>query len=107
MNNFNRACGIVLLWTAAAITLPAQTLTTIHSFNYLTDGDSPFAALIQANDGNFYGTNYAGGTGRYGTVFTITPSGTLTTLHSFSFPDGSQPYAGLIQATDGNLLIGA
>jgi uncharacterized repeat protein (TIGR03803 family) len=38
-----------------------------------------------------------------GTVFKITPSGTLTTLHSFSFTDGSSPQAGVIQGTDGNL----
>lgn len=41
----------------------------------------------------------------YGTVFQITPSGTLTILHSFgSTPtDGQLPYAGLIQGADGNL----
>ena len=37
-----------------------------------------------------------------GTVFKITPSGTLTTLHSFDGTDGANPYAGLVQATDGN-----
>jgi uncharacterized repeat protein (TIGR03803 family) len=36
-------------------------------------------------------------------VFKITPSGTLTTLYSFSGPDGSSPQTTLIQATDGNL----
>ena len=59
------------------------------------------AGLIQASDGNFYGTTAAGGHA-YGTVFKITASGTLTTLHSFYWNDGSDPQAGLVQARDGN-----
>jgi uncharacterized repeat protein (TIGR03803 family) len=61
----------------------------------------PYAGLIQATDGNLYGTTLGGGTKGGGTVFKITPSGKLTTLYSFA--NGSWPYAGLIQATDGNL----
>ena len=37
-----------------------------------------------------------------GTVFKITPSGTLTTLYSFAGSDGACPQAGLVKATDGN-----
>jgi uncharacterized repeat protein (TIGR03803 family) len=33
-------------------------------------------------------------------VFKITPSGTLSIVHTFNMTDGSQPTAGLIQATD-------
>jgi uncharacterized repeat protein (TIGR03803 family) len=82
-------------------------LTTLHSFD-LTDGANPDAGLIQATDGNFYGTTYSGGAnnnctyGTCGTVFKITPAGTLTRLHSFDNTDGANPIAGLIQATDGN-----
>ena len=54
-----------------------------------TDGANPFAALVQATDGNFYGTTYCGGAnGSDGTVFKITPSGTLTTLYSFCSQSG-------------------
>ena len=84
---------------------PGGTLTTLHSFSGAADGSSPSAGLIQATDGNFYGTTSAAGGvgGGYGTVFKITPGGTLTTLHSFSGgTDGGRPSAGLIQATDGN-----
>jgi len=39
----------------------------------------------------------------HGTVFKIDPSGTLTTLHSFSGTDGADPRARLFEADDGNL----
>ena len=58
---------------------------------------------MQATDGNFYGTTNEGGTNSNGTVFKITPSGVLTTLHNFNGTDGSGPIVGLVQATDGNL----
>jgi uncharacterized protein (TIGR03437 family) len=58
--------------------------------------------LVQATDGNFYGTT-SGGANGYGTVFKITPGGALTTLYSFQDgADGADPEAGLIQAADGN-----
>jgi hypothetical protein len=51
----------------------------------------------------FTGQRRGGGTGEAnGTVYKMTPSGTLTTLYSFDATDGNQPYAGVIQATDGN-----
>ena len=86
---------------------PSGTLTTLHSFNPSTDGYQSYATLLQATDGNLYGTTESGGLSNSGALFKVTPSGTLTTLHLFcSLPqcaDGSRPYAGLIQATDGNL----
>jgi len=95
--------------TIYRITL-SGTLTTLYTFCSQTDcadGASPFAGLIQANDGNFYGTTYGGGANRNGTVFRITPGGTLTELYSFcsqaNCADGTGPRGGLIQATDGNL----
>ena len=70
--------------------------------NGCTDGECPYGGLVQASDGNFYGTtSVAAEPPTHGTVFAITPSGTLTTLHIFTGTDGANPYAGLIQATDG------
>ena len=84
------------------ITLAAA-LTTLHNFDG-TDGSNPIAALIQATDGNFYGTTYAGGTaGDWGTVFKMTSTGKVTTLHSFAGTDGAQPYGPVSQDTSGNL----
>jgi uncharacterized repeat protein (TIGR03803 family) len=85
------------------------TFTTLHSFcsqSGCADGANPFGALILGTDGNLYGTTLAGGAHGDGTVFKITPAGTLTTLHSFcsqsGCPDGEFPQTGLVQASDGN-----
>src|ERR1051325_1866386 len=85
------------------ITVSAQTLTTLHSFNG-TDGNSPEASLVQGSDGDFYGTTPLGGAHARGTVFKIDSTGNLTTLHSFSgFPtDGAAPIGGLGEGSDGN-----
>ncbi len=79
--------------------------TTLYNFCIQPscfDGWHPWAGLVQATDGNFYGTTLDGGTSNYGTVFEITPAGALTTLHSFNSTDGLYPYSGLVQASDGN-----
>jgi uncharacterized repeat protein (TIGR03803 family) len=100
-------CGTVFKIT------PSGTLTTLYSFcsrsSGCTDGSFPYAALVQATSGDLYGTTSNGGTEGNGTVFKITPSGTLTTLHQFCsqgvYPDctdGADPRTGLLQATDGS-----
>jgi uncharacterized repeat protein (TIGR03803 family) len=63
--------------------------------------------LVAAPSGNVYGSTSTGGANRYGTIFKITPSGTLTTLYSFcaqsGCADGQSPTATLVQATNGYL----
>ncbi|HLY18438.1 MAG TPA: choice-of-anchor tandem repeat GloVer-containing protein [Bryobacteraceae bacterium] len=88
---------------------PSGRLTTLYSFcvqSGCTDGSFPQAGLVQATNGNFYGTTYGGGAYGYGTVFKISPTGALATLYSFcaqsGCADGEYTFAGLIQATDGN-----
>ena len=70
---------------------PSGILTTLYTFcsqSGCTDGGGPAGGLVQATDGNFYGTTYGGridacGAGNScGTVFKITPSGVLTTPSS-------------------------
>jgi uncharacterized repeat protein (TIGR03803 family) len=57
----------------------------------------------KASDGNFYGTTGAGGLSNVGTIFRLTPKGTVARLYTFTGGlDGRYPSA-LIQATDGNL----
>ena len=102
LNWMKKACALLLLCATTGVALPAQTFTTLHSFDN-SDGSYLLAGLVQGTDGNFYGTTTGGGIYGDGTVFSITAGGTLTTLHSFDGTDGSIPTAGLIQGTDGKL----
>jgi len=78
--------GVVGMPTDASV----QTLTTLYS-------------------GNLYGTTYTGGPiggsgcPWCGTVFALTPTGTLRVLHSFNSSDGSSPQGGLIADAEGDL----
>ena len=76
-----------------------------YSFQCNDTGYSPDSALLQATDGNFYGTTIYGGTaGRCGTVFKLDQSGNVSDLYAFkSLADGCGPYGGITQGTDGNL----
>jgi uncharacterized repeat protein (TIGR03803 family) len=84
---------------------PKGVLTTLFAFDN-ADGFNPQAPLVQASDGNFYGTAYSSETGS-GTVFSMTPGGALTTIYAFgdayNNSEGGYPCAGLMQASDGNL----
>ena len=60
LNRGKRAYAVFVLCAATAIALPAQTFTTLFSFDG-ADGKTPYAGLVQATDGNFYGTTTYGG----------------------------------------------
>jgi len=95
---------------------PGGALTTLYGFCAApgcADGSDPVGApLAQSASGNFYGATSFGGTNTSGncgteglppgcgTIFTITPSGALTTLHSFDSTDGAGPY-GLVVTANG------
>jgi uncharacterized repeat protein (TIGR03803 family) len=75
----------------------------IHDFDGV-DGDGPYAGLVLASDGNFYGTTSDGGPGfGAGTIFRMTPGGAFETLHTFHGNDGASSGAPLIQGADGAL----
>lgn len=96
--------GVLMLGLVAFHAQAGVTFTTLVSFNQ-TNGAFPSAGLIQAKDGNFYGTTASGGPGGYwtnGTVFQMTPSGTFTNLVSFNGTNGARPRAGLVQGADGS-----
>ena len=86
---------------------PSGSFTNLHLFNN-SDGALPYAGLVQGGDGNFYGTTASGGNTNLnngnglGTVFRISPGGSLTTLYAFGTGDGAYPSAGLVQGSDGN-----
>ncbi len=115
----------------AAFLAPASagTLVALHRFadtgnstpSHYALGNTPESELMQASDGNFYGTTFYGGAGLCpnnseggyigcGTIFRMTPQGTVTVLYSFPYntttstaPNGAFPTAGLIQGADGYL----
>ena len=75
--------------------------TVLYNFTGGSDGANPMAGLVEGDDGNFYGTTYAGGINSQGTIFQVTSSGVLTTLYVFTggATDGANPQAPLMQAT--------
>ena len=86
----------------------AGVMTTLVNFTGTSGavlGSTPLGALAQGTDGNFYGTTNLGGTNNLGTVFVMSPSGTLTSLVNFTGTTGtavgSSPKGGLAQAGDG------
>ncbi len=83
---------------------PGGGVVTVHKFSGM-DGAYPSGGLIQARDGNLYGTTSGGGLFGRGTTFRITPDGQLTTLFAFRTdgPEGASPLATLLEAIDGNL----
>ncbi len=84
--------------------LVAQTYTDLHDFDCTIEGCQPTypEILAQGRDGNLYGTTDGGGTSSMGTVFKMTPSGVVTTIHNFSGLDGQNPDGGLVLGADGN-----
>ena len=82
-------------------------LTTLHSFTGGGDGGNPTAGLVQAGDGNFYGTTkgyYTPSYTPFGSVFKIASTGAFSNLYSFTGGrDGAYPMAGLVQGSDGYL----
>ena len=102
-------CGQIGCGTAFAIS-PSGALATLYKFcsqSNCADGTTPLGGLVQASDGNFYGTTSGGGAHAFGTIFRITPAGTFTTLYNFcsqpNCADGASPSGALVQGADGYL----
>jgi uncharacterized repeat protein (TIGR03803 family) len=91
-----------VLWLSISLGLQAQTYTDLYNCYTDTCNFSYPALLAQGRNGNLYGTTSIGGTHNLGTVFTITPSGTLATLYSFDTTTGANPSSGLTLGLDGS-----
>jgi len=90
-------------WGVAYKLVPGQTPVILHSFSYGNDGANEVGGLMQATDGNFYGTNNLGGASGWGVLFRITPDGQFTVMHAFDWGTGASPQAALLQHTNGIL----
>ena len=95
---------LALLIMAGALTVEAQTVQTIYSFDY-ANGAHPLAGLTLGSDGNCYGTTggiMGGSAGSSATVFQVTTNGTLTMLVYFnSYTNGADVSAELTLGSDG------
>ena len=78
------------------------TESILYSFQGLDDGQNPVGGLILDQAGNLYGTTFDGGVNGGGTVYELSPSGTFTTLYSFTGGYGG-PYNKLTLDAQGNL----
>jgi uncharacterized repeat protein (TIGR03803 family) len=82
----------------------------LYAFQGRSDGAHPYSGVIRDGAGNLYGVAYSGGlsgcggAGGCGTVFELSPSGSLTTLYSFTGKkDGGNPLGGMVMDAAGNL----
>lgn len=76
--------------------------SVLHEFDGGSEGAKPYAGLVQASDGNFYGTTSEGGSKGAGIAFKLDKSGNFDVLHEFDGSSGgATPLTGLIQANDG------
>jgi len=104
ISELGRLLSIFALFCAATVVASsAQTLTTLGNVS----GNPEYGSMIQATDGNFYGTTAYGGNTGHGTIYRVTPTGTISTVYSFCkvkyvCSDGDTPVS-VMQAADGNL----
>ncbi len=106
----------VTLW-AAPHAASAATFTNLYTFTGGAHGAHPSMGVIPDSAGNLYGATTYGGANNTGTIFRLTPSGTLNTLYTFSAPasgsspqivnsDGADPYADLYRDPKTGHLFG-
>jgi len=94
-------CVLLVLSAGSRTPSLAQTFNTLVSFSGENGATPLYESLVQGTDGNFYGTT-SGVTQGAGTIFKMTPNGTLTTL--YNLPNGSKGASlqtGLVLARSG------
>src|SRR6267378_2505665 len=99
--------AVLMFWLTGAGASGSVLFTNLYSFTGGADGAFPWAALIQASDGNLYGTTEYGGArssiSGYGTIFQMTLGGVFNSFYSFeNNGDGDHPdLSGLVEGSDG------
>lgn len=96
------AFGVVFRLTGSG------TFTALHSFglDLINDGTSPFAGLVAASDGKFYGATSGGqgsGSVPYGNLFSVTSNGTYKLLYAFDGTHGYLAQGTPMQHTNGKI----
>ena len=91
---------LLMFVTGAAFIAPADAQSSNETVLFTfggANGSAPRTALVQGTDGNFYGASAQGNT-----IFSITPAGHFTPLHTLIDTEGSGPTGALAQGSDGN-----
>src|SRR5271167_4434526 len=103
---------VILALAGRLDTTSAQTFSTLYNFGSVTNGTAILDgrgpnSLIAGSDGNLYGTTGGGGSNDVGTMFKLTPEGTLTTVYRFCAettircPGAPEKPRGIVEGTDG------
>jgi uncharacterized repeat protein (TIGR03803 family) len=82
---------------------PAGMTTMVYHFTSGVAGVVPSAPLVQASDGNFYGTTASGGPYNRGTIFRVTPAGQFSVIYNFTGGFDGGDARDLVQGRDGHL----
>ncbi len=90
-------CVFPLRCAATAIALQAQTFTTLVDLGF-QNGNPQYMSLVQGVDGSLYGTSTYG----IGSIFRVSPAGSLSTVYEFAGLSGFMPSSGLTVGTDGS-----
>jgi uncharacterized repeat protein (TIGR03803 family) len=99
------ALAIILITTTTVTVAHAQTFTVLYNFGGHGNPDEPqFGPIAQGRDGNLYAVTSYGGSTNCGTIFKITPKGTLTVLSNLGGDSGCNPFNGLTLGRNGNFL---
>jgi uncharacterized repeat protein (TIGR03803 family) len=86
---------------------PAGDFTVLHNMDGAADGAYPYASLVEATDGNFYGVAAGGGgNSSSGTFFKISLQGAFSVVYNFGPTTGAQPLLTPFQDTNG-IMYGA
>lgn len=99
-------CAAVLALASHAKQLVAAgaSLSVLHVFPSADNSGYLPQGLIEGSDGNFYGVTRFGGGKACGTVYRLTPAGSMAQLHVFKDEnDGCQPVGRLLEGLDGML----
>ena len=105
---FPRVLAAIFVFSAMLLALPetsrAQTFTDILDFTGSSFADPGIVTLAQARNGNLYGTTAAQPLTGLGTIFGITPTGTIVLeFGGFDYTNGASPAGGVTLATDGTI----